>query len=66
MEDVHEDNDAEPRDYIREPVPRLPDHVGFLDEEEHKSLADKHMLRTISTKTKPRGTRGEPKRFALS
>lgn len=38
-----EDNDAEPRDYIREPVPRLPDHVGFLDEEEYKSLADKHI-----------------------
>ena len=36
-------NDAEPRDYIREPVPRLPDHVGFLDEEEYKSLADKHI-----------------------
>lgn len=43
MRDGHEDNDAEPRDYIREPVPRLTGHVGFLNEEEYKSLADKHI-----------------------
>lgn len=45
LKDGHdlEDNDAEPRDYIRDPVPRLPDHVGFLDEEEYKALADKHI-----------------------
>jgi hypothetical protein len=43
LEDVHEEHNAEPRDYIRDPVPRLPDHVGFLDEEEYKSLADKHI-----------------------
>lgn len=40
---VHIDSDDELCDYIRVPVPRLPDHVGFLDEEQLTSLADKHI-----------------------
>ena len=43
LKDVHEDSDDEPREFIRDPVPRLPDHVGFLDEEQYRSLADKHI-----------------------
>jgi len=43
LEDSHEDSDDELRDYIRDPVPRLPGHVGFLDEEQYKALADKHI-----------------------
>lgn len=43
LEDVHEYSDGELCDYIRDPVPRLPGHVGFLDEEQYKALADKHI-----------------------
>lgn len=43
LEDVHEHSDDELCDYIRDPVPRLPGHVGFLDEEQYKALADKHI-----------------------
>jgi hypothetical protein len=43
VKDAYKINDAEPREYIRDPFPSLPDHVGFLDDEEYKSLADKHI-----------------------
>lgn len=43
LEDVHEYSDNELCDYIRDPVPRLPGHVGFLDEEQYKALANKHI-----------------------
>jgi hypothetical protein len=40
---AHKDKNAEQPDYIRDPLPRLLDHVGVLDEDEYKALADKHI-----------------------